>query len=84
MNICATYLNGSFYLQELLSASMCYIHPYGVEVHNAALKLCKLKPQNYTLQLIESEVCCYLMHGWKLNMCQDNNLVHVPDCMCSK
>ncbi len=35
---------------------MCYIHPDGVEVPGAALKLCKLMPKKYALQLIKSEV----------------------------
>ncbi len=55
--VCAAYLNSNFYWQESLPKCMCYIHPDGVEVPDAALKLCKLAPKRYALQLIKSEVC---------------------------
>ncbi len=52
---------------------MCYIHPGGVEVPDAALKLRKLTPKKYALHLIKSEVC----------VCMKRNLFSarsIPDC----
>ncbi len=64
-------IHTSFYWQVSSALCMCYIHPGGVEVHGAALKLCKLMPKKYALQLIKSEVC----------ECMERNLLRlVPDC----